>query len=324
MDTFRTTFNIPISEIKINYHSKSIFIGSCFTENIGNYFKDLKFQVICNPTGIIYNSFTISECIQFMLNGKSFSEKDIDYYNDVWFSFHHHSRFSDPDKKKCLENMNSEMTNASEYIKQADFLFLTFGTSFVYRHNKINKIVANCHKFPYDTFLKSLLQPAEIVEEFSKTIDQLKKINPKIKIIFTISPVRHWKDGVTENQISKSILFASIHEILKKFSNCIYFPAYELMMDDLRDYRFYAEDMIHPNSAAIEYIREKFMETFIDKETQLIMSKISKLQLAKNHKPFNPATVSHQKFKENNLKQVLELQKDYPFLDLEEFEKYFR
>ena len=323
MNTFRTIFNIPESESKINYQSKNIFIGSCFTENIGNYLKDLKFKTICNPTGIIYNPFTISECIQFMLNNKSFSEKDIEYYNDVWFSFHHHSRFSNPNKEKCLKNINSELSCASNYIKQADFLFLTFGTSFVYKHNKTNEIVANCHKFPSDTFCKYLLSPFEIIEKYCETIAQLKRINPKIKLIFTVSPIRHLKDGITENQISKSILLISIKEILKKFDNCIYFPAYELMLDDLRDYRFYAEDMIHPNSTAIEYIRNKFIKTLIDLNSQALMVKIDNLKHAVNHKPFNANTSSHLKFKEHNLKQVIELKNKFPLLDLDEFENYF-
>ena len=323
MNAFRTTFNIDESKTKINYHSKTIFIGSCFTENIGNHLKDLKFKTVCNPTGIIYNPFTICECIQFLLNGKSFIENDIEFFNNAWFSFKHHSRFSNPDKEKCLENINTELNSATEYIKQADFLFITLGTAFVYKHNRTNEIVANCHKFPSYTFSKSILQASEIVEIYSETIKQLNKINSKIKIIFTVSPVRHWKDGVIGNQISKSILFVSINEILKKFDNCIYFPAYELMMDDLRDYRFYAEDMIHPNSIAIEYIRDKFIETFVDRDSQMIISNIKKLQLAKNHKVFNSNSSSHLKFKEINLRQIIELKKEFPFLDLEEFEKYF-
>jgi len=324
MQPFRTIFNIKESDVKINYHSRSIFIGSCFTENIGNYLKDMRFQTICNPTGIIYNPYSINECIKYLLNKKQFNEDSLEYYNDVWFSFYHHGKFSNTDKNICLAQINSELKEASEFIKQTDFLFLTFGSAFIYTHKNSNEIVANCHKFPANTFSKSLMKPNIIAEEYEKTLNQLIKTNSKIKIIFTISPIRHWKDGAVENQLSKSILFVSINEILRNFSNCFYFPAYELMMDDLRDYRFYAEDMIHPNSMALEYIREIFSDIYIDKNVRNIMSEIHKFIQAKNHRPFNPNSASHKKFKETHLNHVLKLQIDFPFLDLKEFEEYFK
>ncbi len=323
MQNFRTTFDISGSNQKIDYYSKTLFIGSCFTENIGNYLKTLKFQTILNPTGIIYNPASINECIRFLIEKKEFFEKDLDFFNDEWLSFHHHGRFSDPDKNNCLKNINEELLSASDYIRQADFLFITFGSASVYRHNEKNIIVSNCHKFPAETFLKYLLTPQEIIFDCEKTLKALKKTNPKIKIIFTVSPVRHWKDGAVENQLSKSILFVAINDIIKKIDNCFYFPAYELMMDDLRDYRFYAEDMIHPNATAIDYIREKFIQSFIKTDSLKIMNEVIGLIQAFKHRPFNNSSVNHKKFKENYLKQTKELKKQFPFLDLEEFEKYF-
>ncbi len=168
-----------------------------------------------------------------------------------------------------------------------------------------------------------MLTPQEIIFDCEKTLKALKKTNPKIKIIFTVSPVRHWKDGAVENQLSKSILFVAINDIIKKIDNCFYFPAYELMMDDLRDYRFYAEDMIHPNATAIDYIREKFIQSFIKTDSLKIMNEVIGLIQAFKHRPFNNSSVNHKKFKENYLKQTKELKKQFPFLDLEEFEKYF-
>jgi len=323
MQIFRTIFDLPEFPFKMNYHSKSIFIGSCFTENIGIYLKERRFNAIINPFGIIYNPLSISNSIRFLSNSRIFEEKDLCYYNELWFSFHHHGRFSDTDKKNCLDKINASIHEASEFIRHADFLFLTFGTAFIYTHKETNEVVANCHKFPMETFTKSLLDPKKIIEEYAFTFDHLLKINPGLKIIFTVSPVRHLKDGAVENQLSKSILFVAIHEIIKKFSNCFYFPAYELIMDDLRDYRFYAEDMTHLNGTATEYIRLKLRQSMIAEDAQEIMDEIQKLLQANNHKPFNIDTASYKHFKQNCLKRTMVMKEQYPFLDLREFIEYF-
>ncbi|HNW97263.1 MAG TPA: GSCFA domain-containing protein [Bacteroidales bacterium] len=324
METFRTVFDIPESESKINYLTKSIFIGSCFTESIGNYLKELKFPTIVNPFGIVYNPISIINSIKFLLGEKKFSEKDLNFYNDVWFSFYHHSRFSDTDKKKCLEKINETIHASSEGLKQTEFIFITFGTSFIYTHREKNIIVNNCHKLPSDTFTKSLLNAERIFSEYSEYISKLKAANPSLKIIFTVSPVRHINDGIIENQLSKSILFVAVHKIIEKFNNCFYFPAYEIMMDELRDYRFYASDMIHPNETAIEYIRNRFSETYIDASSRDIMCEINKLVQAKNHKAFFPKTADFDKFMKKYLQKVSDLKKKFSYLDLKEFEEYFK
>ncbi|MGD0711151.1 MAG: GSCFA domain-containing protein [Bacteroidales bacterium] len=323
MSDFRTTFTIPEFPFKLNYHSKSIFIGSCFTENIGNYMKELKFQLVQNPTGILYNPISINECLEYMMDGKKFSEGDLRQYNDVWFSFHHHGRFSDTDKNKCLKNINAEISAASEFLTHADFLFITFGSAYIYKLNETNEVVANCHKLPSNTFTKSLLDIQTIKEAYLKTIGKLNKLNPKLKIIFTLSPVRHWNDGAEENQLSKSVLSVAIHEIIKNNTCCYYFPAYELMMDDLRDYRFYAEDMLHPNKSAIDYIWNKFSDSLIENDSKDIMKEIQKLIIAKSHRPFHTETPSYKKFKVTMQKQTMELKKKFPFLDLNGFESFF-
>lgn len=323
MNKFRTSFEIADFSPKINYNSTGIFIGSCFTENIGNYLKAHKFKVMVNPTGIIYNPVSVSNCINFILSGKQFEEKDLGFNNDLWLSLQHHGSFSAPDKTKCLDNINKELRNASSFINNADFLFITFGTAYIYTHKEKNEVVANCHKFPGNMFLKTLLTPEIIVSNYKELLRQLRKINPGIKIIFTVSPVRHWKDGAMQNQISKSVLFVAINEIIKNADDCYYFPAYEIMMDDLRDYRFYAEDMIHPGVTAIEYIRDKFVRSFIDKDSCETMNEIGKLILAKNHRPFNTETASHKKFITKYFQRIQTLKKQFPFLDLEEFEEYF-
>jgi hypothetical protein len=323
MSNFRTTFAIAEFNPKLSYKSKSIFIGSCFTENIGNYLQELTFPVCLNPTGIIYNPFSICECIYFLLHKKQFTENDLDYFNETWFSFQHHGRYSNPDKNICLERINSELNAASKLISRADFLFITLGTAWIYTHKEKKEVVANCHKLPAAAFVKSMLNAGSIANEFEKTIGDLLKINSSVKIIFTVSPVRHWNDGAVENQISKSVLITAIHEIILKNKNCSYFPAYELMMDDLRDYRFYAEDMLHPNATAIEYIRDKFVKTCIDHESVVIMNEIKKLVMARNHRPFMMQTEAHSIFRKKQLDKISLLRKKHPFLDLADFEEYF-
>jgi hypothetical protein len=324
MNSFRTTFNIPEFDPKLNYQSKSLFIGSCFTENIGNYLKDLKFQITINPTGIIYNPVSICECIGFLLKGKQMEANDLGFYNDTWFSFMHHSRYSDPDKNVCLNKMNEDLKMASGFLQQADFLFITLGSAFIYTHNESKEVVANCHKFPASTFSKSILNAKSIVSCFEKTLNDLGKVNPNVRTIFTVSPVRHWNDGAIENQHSKSVLITAIHELILKHKNCSYFPAYELMMDDLRDYRFYAEDMLHPNNTAIEYIRDKFIKTFVEKDAENIMDQIQKLLQARNHRPFRAQTTTHINFKKKQLDQIKDLKRKFPFLDMTEFEEFFK
>jgi hypothetical protein len=324
MNSFRTTFSIPEFNPKMSYHSKSLFIGSCFTENIGNYLKELKFQITNNPTGIIYNPISICECIRFLLDRKQLTDEDLHFNNDLWFSFKHHGRYSNSDKNECLKRINEELKLASDNIIKADFLFITLGTAFVYTNKEKDEVVANCHKLPSSAFSKSLLNSEAVINEFDKLLKDLFSINRNIKVIFTVSPVRHWNDGAIENQVSKSVLITSIHELVLKHKSCSYFPAYELMMDDLRDYRFYAEDMLHPNTTAIEYIRNKFVETYIDNESSEIMRGVQKLLLAKNHKPFNAETVSHRNFLKKNLDQLQELNRKFPFLELEELEAYFK
>lgn len=323
MTDYRTTFNLQNSNEKISYFSKCLFIGSCFTENMGNFLHEMRFPVVVNPTGIIYNPYSISQCIDFLINKRIFSDDDLIFYNEKYLSLLHHSRFSNPDKQVCLNKINTEMENASCFIKDAQFLFITLGTSFVYYHKEKNGIVANCHKLPSATFHKTLMSAAEITNNLSNAILSLNKLNPQIKIIFTISPVRHWKEGAVNNQLSKSTLLVAVHEIIKKFNNCIYFPAYELMMDDLRDYRFYADDMIHPSALAIEYIRDKFTSIFMENGTISLMNRIKKIVIASQHKVFNSNTLECQKFQQSFIKQIEEIEKEAPSINLKQLKDLF-
>lgn len=323
MNHFRTEIESVKTDIKISYNSKILFIGSCFAENIGNYFNNYKFNTYINPFGVIYNPISIKNSLNFLITNKQFAEKDLACYNDLWFSYYHHSKYSNTDKQKCLEHINNEISIASEFLKTCNYVFITLGSAKVYELIESNKIVSNCHKLPAKNFKSYILPKEKIIEEYSSLIENLYKFNPKIKLLFTVSPVRYLSDGAFNNQVSKSTLILSIYEILKMNKNIEYFPAYEMIIDDLRDYRFYKEDMIHPNNIAIKYIWEKIMKNYFDTPTLNIIAEIDSIVNAKNHKPFNPNSDSHQIFLKNQIENINNINKKYPEIDLSEELNFF-
>jgi len=320
---FRTEINIPESAFQFSYANKLFFIGSCFTNNIGTKLSDLKFQVELNPFGVLYNPLSIRNSINLLLKEKSFAEKDLHFANDLWFSFSHHSSFSHHDQNVCLKQINTRIKAASEFLKNTEFLFITFGTSYVYRWNKTKEVVSNCHKLPAKEFKRSMVSSCEIFDEYILLINELRKINPTVKIILTLSPVRHLKDGFAENMHSKANLLVAIHQLVDFCENVIYFPAYEIMMDDLRDYRFYNDDLIHLNETAINYIWERFREVFIDKKETTIMKMVAEIIIASQHKPFNPYTDQHKKFVRAQLEKIRDIQQKNKELDLEKERSFF-
>ncbi len=324
MEIFRTEVNTKIRNYKIDYQKKQFFIGSCFIENIGKKMKELKFPVLINPFGILYNPISVKNCIEILIKKKFFIEKDIYFSNKKYISFYHHGDFSNENRKKCIEKINKNIEIASNFLKKTSFLFITFGTSFVYENKNTKKIVSNCHKIPKKEFKNYLLNPDEIIKNYISLIENILKFNPNLeKIIFTVSPIRHWKDGANANQISKSILQIVIFELKKHFKIVDYFPSYEIVLDDLRDYRFYESDMIHPNSTAIDYIFKKFHKSFIDDKVENITLEIKKINNAKRHKPFFPYSEEHKNFKNSFLKKIKLLKNKYPFLNLKEDYDFF-
>jgi len=324
MTKFRTDFNITGLPKIINHNSKLFFIGSCFTENIGKNFKDYKFTLELNPYGIIYNPGSLVKGLEFIIKEKTFVKNDLFYENNLWSSFYHHSKFSDSNIDTCLDRINSGIKNASRFLRTSDFLFITFGTSRVYTFKNTGEIVSNCHKLPANKFETSFISPAQIVEDYSRIIKQIKEINPGINIVFTISPVRHWQDGAEKNQLSKAYLINAVHQLLDKKKNIFYFPAYEIMIDDLRDYRFYAKDMIHPNEQAIDYIWEKFSDCFIDDNSVKLNKRIDIINKAVSHKAFNSNSPDYVAFKTKNIQIIEEILKIYPNLNFEEELNFFR
>jgi hypothetical protein len=301
----------------------AVFIGSCFTEQIGQKLAECKFPVDVNPFGVIYNPWSVKNCLEVLIRGKEFTKNDLHYFDNQWLSFYHQTSFSHPDLQQCLKTINEGIRFSSSFLKTAEFLFITFGTARIFTWKASGQVVSNCHKIPADKFERRMLSPGEITRIYVELINELLEFNPRLKIVFTVSPVRHWKDGAVGNQVSKATLLLAIHNLRENFPETGYFPAYEIVMDDLRDYRFYAGDMIHLNRTAHEYIWRLFKHSFIEKESQVIIPEIEKILEAVAHRPMKPDSQSHRKFLQESLKYTREIQKKYPFLDLSREMDYF-
>ncbi|PIF33192.1 GSCFA family protein [Flavobacterium sp. 9] len=296
---FRTQIPISKANNPIDYNSKVLSFGSCFAENMAEKFDYFKFQNTTNPFGIIFNPVSIEKIISRIIKEEFYTEKDVFFYNERWHSYEVHSDLSNSDREELLETLNKAITETSKQLKEASHIIITYGTSWIYRNIESDQIVANCHKVPQKQFIKELL-PVEVIQKsIQNTIDLIQVLNPNVNFVFTVSPVRHIKDGFAENQLSKSHLFAGLHHNLQSKINNLkleYFPSYEIMMDELRDYRFYAEDMLHPNQVAIDYIWHKFSENYISENSILTMQEVEEIQKSLRHRSFNPESEQHQKF----------------------------
>ncbi|MCB9255542.1 MAG: GSCFA domain-containing protein [Chitinophagales bacterium] len=282
MDTFRTSYAIKKGALEISYNDSLFFIGSCFSTHIYSNLLDRKFNASSNPYGILYNPISIFQALEEIILLKTYTKESLIAYRGLYQSFKHHSDFSKPNAELVLESINEGITKAHEQLKNANFLFISFGSAWVYEHE--GEIVGNCHKMPNHLFSKRLLQALEIKESALHFLEALKHFNPKLQVIFTLSPVRHLKDGFEENSLSKAILRNAIYLLEATSQNTSYFPSYEIMMDDLRDYRFYENDMLHPNKAAIDYIFEAFKVRYFSKESLEIMASIERIQKALQHR----------------------------------------
>jgi len=275
-------------------------LGSCFTQSIGEYLQRYLFDVNINPFGTIYNPLSVARNLSVLLDKKAYGQEDLYLYNERWLSFDHYTAFSNIDKEKLLLQINTAFIPAAEKFRQSDRLLLTFGTSWVYRLKENNRIVCNCHKVPADYFERFRLSVNDIVNEYTVLIKRLISNKPDLRIIFTVSPVRHWKDGAHGNQLSKAVLLLAIEEIINLFpANCYYFPAYELVLDDLRDYRFYDSDLLHPSSDAVNYIREKFSAVALSDESIEFIKKLDPLLKSISHRPSDPEDPEYLKMMEN-------------------------
>lgn len=306
---FRTKIPILQTDFKIDYNAKIVSLGSCFAVNMAEKFDYFKFENSCNPFGILFHPIAIEKLIDSAVSGNQFTEEDVFFHNERWHCFDAHSDLSNSSKDELIANLNAITTSLKLQLQAASHIIITYGTSWVYRNIATNEIVANCHKVPQKEFSKEILSVEIIEKSIRNTLDLIQKINPNVKFIFTVSPVRHLKDGFVENQLSKAHLITAIHQILQ---SAIYFPSYEIMMDELRDYRFYAEDMIHPNAVAIDYIWQRFSETSISEESHSIMKEVETIQKGLAHRPFNLNSESHQQFLSKLNDKMVKLQKQLP------------
>ena len=320
---FHIEFTPKPFESKIN-HSQQLFLaGSCFTEQIGNKLAAHKFRIIDNPNGILFNPVSIARSVTSYIENKRYTEADLFYHNELWGSWEHHTRFSSVSAADCLQKINQSQEAAHSFLQKADWLLLTLGSAFVYELDN-KQVVANCHKVPVDKFKKRLLSVEEVVTTLDTLVYRLKQFNPALQVIFTISPVRHLRDGFVENNRSKATLINAVHHVTDKFEKLFYFPAYELIIDDLRDYRFYAEDMVHPNYAATNYVWEKFVGACVDESSRELMSEIYKINAAMSHKAFNPDSEAHKAFKNKYLQLCVAMQQKYPYMNLSDEINFFQ
>ena len=310
---FRTEIPITPSDFPIDHHSKVVLLGSCFAENIGSKFEYYKFQATINPFGIIFNAVSLEKLIKRVVEKNYFTEKDIFFHNDLWHCYEVHSELSNVNKEEFLSQLNQRIDSTNQQIKELTHCLITLGTSWIYRHIKTNEVVANCHKVTQKEFTKELLSVEQNQLSLQNIVSLIQSVNPGVKFVFTVSPVRHIKDGFFENNVSKGNLFSALHNSFDfRLSTFDYFPSHEIVMDELRDYRFFEADMLHPNALAIDYIWEKFSQSYFNSETSSIMKEVEIIQKGLAHRPFNPNIEAHQKFLTDLQKKIDKLVSNNP------------
>jgi hypothetical protein len=312
----------------LDHHEPVMLVGSCFTEHIGQSLADSKFTTLQNPQGILFDTLSVCRCLEACIEERVYTEKDLFQLHEAWHSWQHHSHFSDPNPQSAINRMNKTREEATAFIRKAGWLIITLGSSFSYKLTPVSEqektgFVANCHKAPAQWFNKQLIPIDDQVAALDNVIHRLRMMNPKLKIIFTVSPVRHIRDGVVENNRSKARLLETVHHLVNKFADIYYFPAYELVIDVLRDYRFYDIDLVHPNYAATQFVFEQFIESCVKNESQKIIELVKPLAIARRHRPFNPHSAAHARFMLAHYDKARQLQAQYPWLDFKDELAYF-
>ena len=312
---FRLEFDPPSLSRKIDLDEKIMLVGSCFTEHVYNYLVGSKFCALQNPNGILFNPSSIAKALSRYVENKHLSSNELFEQNSLWNHWDFHSSLSCPSQEESLLRINETISSAHSFLKDTQWLVVTLGSAYVYELNG-DQIVANCHKMSASVFTKRLLDPEEIISTYVGLIDQLKQFNNTLNIIFTISPVRHLRDGFVENNRSKAVLIHAVDKLTKQHEHLHYFPSYELVVDDLRDYRFYAEDMVHPNYQATRYVWEKFCTAAINGRSREVMKELDQLNMAFQHKPMHPNSTEHIKFRNKYKEMAQSLAARFPSIDL--------
>ncbi|MEA3446925.1 MAG: GSCFA domain-containing protein [Bacteroidota bacterium] len=321
---FRTKIHIPEADFKINHKHNMTFLGSCFSDNIGNQCMEHKFNALSNPFGVLYNPVVTADHIRRMLHDDKDFVPQLHKSNELWYDYRFHGSFSHPDKTVAGNNMVNAFDKAKNHLKQTDVLFITWGTSIVYRLKISGETVANCHKQPSTTFTRDKLAVNSIITDYSDFLNSIIKHNHNIRIVFTVSPVRHLKDGFIENQRSKAVLLLAAEALEKKFSQVSYFPSYEILMDDLRDYRFYNKDLTHPSPEAVDYLWNRFGDTYFNSETKYLNEQIRKIRDAYHHRVLYPETDEATKFAQHQMMLIETWREKVPHLDFTEEYNHFK
>ncbi|MFC4221190.1 GSCFA domain-containing protein [Flagellimonas marina] len=313
----QTTVPLKKTENPVDYKSKLLLMGSCFVENMGGKLDYFKFQQLQNPFGILFHPLAIENLVARSLENRPYTEAEVFESDGIWHCFDAHSDLRSKNPEVLLQLLNQRLNETKAALTNASHVIITLGTAWVYWHKATNKIVANCHKVPQKEFTKELLPIEVVATSLQNMVEKVAEVNPEAQLIFTISPVRHLKDGFVENQQSKAHLISAVHKVLSpraQSRGLNYFPAYEIMMDELRDYRFYGKDLVHPNALAVAYIWEKFKSVWIDEGYYSVMEEVDSIQKGLLHRPFNPDSAAHQKFETSLRSKITYLQEKYPFM----------
>lgn len=315
---FRTKVDLPEKLPYINHSDNILLMGSCFAENMGNLLLDSKFRCDVNPYGILYNPCSVSSALDQIVAGNTYTADELFFYGEQYHSYHHHGCFSAMTVSETLEKINNRLSATHHSLPHLNYLMLTWGTAWVYELIETGDIVGNCHKQPAKLFKRRKLTVQEVIHNYQELMDKLLYINPQLKLILTVSPIRHLKDGMHENQLSKAVLLLAIEQLQILYPETVfYFPSYEIVLDELRDYRFYAEDMLHPSLIAIQYLWKCFEKVFFSVETQAIIREINQIGKALKHKPFNPDSEEYKRFLQQILLKINRLREKYPNLVVE-------
>lgn len=307
---FSLDFSLPAYPVRLSYREPVLLVGSCFAEHIGACLQQHRFDVITNPNGIVFNPISMATQIASYLSEKKYEEADLFHHNGLWHSWHHHGSFAGMEVNDTLALINDARLAASAQLKHAGWVMLTFGSAWVYERKETGEVVANCHKVPSQHFNKRLLSVEEIVSAYDELLKQ--EIFADKKVMISISPVRYVRDGMIENNLGKAVLLQAAHALVQQHENVFYFPAYEIVIDELRDYRFFDKDLVHPNTLAIEYVWERFAAGAMDEQTQAFVKEVGVLHSALQHRPLHPGTDAYAKFKEQTAARLKQLQEKYP------------
>lgn len=319
---FRKELDVRPMKEKISIRDHIMLTGSCFSENLGEKLVHNRFNVMFNPSGIMFNPVSIADSLTSYITNRSYDHSMIFKHQEWWTSWDHHTRFTHSDADELLAMINASQKSAHDFLRKTDWLIITLGSAWVYQLDD-GRVVANCHKVPTDKFRKKLLSFEDVLSTLDNVIHRLFLFNPGIRIMFTISPVRHLRDGFIENNRSKAVLIQAVHHLVDKFDKLYYFPSYELVIDDLRDYRFYAEDMVHPNYQATEYVWQKFLKACVDGSSHNVLAEINTINAARAHKPFQPHSEAHSKFRKKQYDLLQRLKEEYPYINWENDLSFF-